>query len=73
MLGVLALSDRQQTEGRLLKLDSGTMMLGLGILLIAAPAALNDLRVARVLLVGSTGLSGLVHWLRKPSRGANNE
>ncbi|MBK7953691.1 MAG: hypothetical protein IPK02_06815 [Candidatus Accumulibacter sp.] len=56
MLGVLALSDRQQTEGRLLKLVSGTMMLGLGILLIAAPAALNDLRVARGLLVGSIGL-----------------
>ncbi len=35
-------------------------MLGLGILLIAAPAALKDLRVVRVLLVGSIGLSGLV-------------
>jgi hypothetical protein len=35
-----------ETEGRLLKLVSGTMMLGLGILLIVAPAALNDLRVA---------------------------
>jgi hypothetical protein len=55
-----------EPEGRLLKLLSGTMMLGLGILLIAAPAALNDLRVALVLLVGSIGLSGLVHWLRKP-------
>jgi hypothetical protein len=38
-----------ETEGRLLKLVSGTMMLGLGILLITAPAALNDLRVALVL------------------------
>ncbi len=62
-LGSRKLSER---EGRLLKLLSGTMMLGLGILLIAAPAALNDLRVALVLLLGSIGLSGLVHWLRKP-------
>jgi hypothetical protein len=54
-----------ETEGRLLKLVSGTMMLGLGILLIGSPAALNDLRVALALLVGSIGLSGLVHWLRK--------
>ena len=62
-----------EIEGRLLKLVSGTMMLGLGILLIAAPAVLNDLRVALVLLVGSIGLSWLVHWLRKPVQGAKNE
>jgi thiol-disulfide isomerase/thioredoxin len=62
-----------ETEGRLLKLVSGAMMLGLGILLIAAPAALNDLRVALVLLVGSIGLSGLIHWLRKPVLSGNNE
>ncbi|MBK8387065.1 MAG: hypothetical protein IPL11_16300 [Candidatus Accumulibacter sp.] len=62
-----------ETEGRLLKLASGAMMLGLGILLIAAPAALNDLRVALVLLVGSIGLSGLIHWLRKPVLSGNNE
>lgn len=62
-----------EPEGRLLKLVSGTMILGLGILLIAAPAALNDLRVVLVLLVGSIGFSGLVHWLRKPALGGNNE
>ena len=61
-----------ETEGRLLKLVSGAMMLGLGILLIAAPAALNDLRVALVLLVGSIGLSGLIHWLRKPRLAEKN-
>ena len=48
-------------------------MLVLGILLIIAQAALNDLRVALVLLVGSIGFSGLVHWLRKPVQGGNNE
>ncbi|MEF8767164.1 MAG: hypothetical protein ABTS16_06235 [Candidatus Accumulibacter phosphatis] len=62
-----------ETEGRLLKPVSGAMMLGVGILLIAAPAALNDLRVALVLLVGSIGFFGLVHWLRKPVQGADNE
>ncbi|HRF13409.1 MAG TPA: hypothetical protein PLR37_15055 [Candidatus Accumulibacter phosphatis] len=57
----------------MLKPVSGAMMLGVGILLIAAPAALNDLRVALVLLVGSIGFFGLVHWLRKPVQGADNE
>jgi thiol-disulfide isomerase/thioredoxin len=47
-----------ETEGRLLKLVSGTMMLGLGILLIAAPAALNDLRVALVLLAARSAFPG---------------
>jgi hypothetical protein len=59
-----------ETEGRLLKLVSGTMMLGLGILLIGAPAALNDLRVALALLAGSIGLSGLLHWLMRPTQAA---
>jgi len=50
-------------EGRLLKLLSGLMMLGLGVLLIAAPAALNDIRVALALVAGAIGTSWLVHRL----------
>jgi thiol-disulfide isomerase/thioredoxin len=52
-----------ESEGRLLKLLSGNMMLGLGIVLLVAPAALNDLRVALLLLVGALGGSWLVHRL----------
>lgn len=52
-----------ESEGRFLKLVSGSMMLGLGILLLLAPAALNDLRVALILLVGTLGGSWLVHRL----------
>ena len=44
-----------EAEGRFLKLLSGLMMLGLGVLLLAAPEALNDLRVALALLVGAVG------------------
>jgi len=51
-------------EGRLLKLLSGVMMLGLGGLLVVAPAALNDLRVALALVAGAIGVSWLVHRLR---------
>ncbi len=58
-----------ESERRLLKPVSGTTILGLGILLIAAPAALNDLRVALVLLVGSIGFAWWVDWLRKPAHG----
>ena len=36
----------QEHEGRILKLMSGTMMLGLGIALLIAPGALADLRIA---------------------------
>jgi len=59
-------------EGRLLKLLSGTMMLALGVLLVVAPAALNDLRVALALLTGSMGIAWLVHRLTGPGRGAKN-
>ena len=58
-------------EGRLLKLLSGVMMLGLGGLLVAAPAALNDLRVALALVAGAIGVSWLVHWLRPPGNDAD--
>jgi hypothetical protein len=47
----------------LLKLLSGIMMLSLGVLLVVAPAALNDLRVALALLTGSVGIAWLVHRL----------
>jgi hypothetical protein len=47
-----------EVEGRLLKLLSGIMMLSLGVLLVVAPAALNDLRVALALLTGSWALPG---------------
>lgn len=53
-----------ETEGRLLKLVSGLMMLGLGLLLVAAPAALNELWTAVALLAGAVGLSWLIHRLR---------
>jgi len=57
-----------ETEGRLLKLVSGLMMLGLGSLLIVAPAALNELHVALVLLIGALGGAWLIHRLRRPAR-----
>jgi hypothetical protein len=59
-LGSRKMSER---EGRFLKLLSGSMMLGLGVLLLVAPAALNDLRVALALLAGALGGSWLVHRL----------
>jgi hypothetical protein len=59
-------------EGRLLKLLSGTMMLALGVLLVVAPAALNDLRVALALLTGSMAIAWLVHRLTEPGRRTRN-
>ena len=55
-MGARKLTER---EGRLLKLLSGLMMLGLGLLLLAAPERLNDLSVALGLMLGAAGLTWL--------------
>ncbi|MFP5411263.1 MAG: hypothetical protein ACLGG6_09820, partial [Gammaproteobacteria bacterium] len=53
-LGARKLTER---EGRLLKLMSGLMMLGLGALLVLAPDALNRLGVAFALIAAAVGLT----------------
>jgi hypothetical protein len=55
-MGARKLSER---EGRLLKLLSGLMMLGLGLLLLVAPERLGHLGIALGLMVGA----GLLTWL----------
>jgi hypothetical protein len=55
-LGARKLSER---EGRLLKLLSGLMMLGLGVLLLVAPERLNNLGIAFGLMAGAIGLTWL--------------
>lgn len=50
-----------EEEGRILKLVSGFMMLGLGVLMVWFPAALNDLRVALGLLAGALIGAGVTH------------
>jgi hypothetical protein len=55
-MGSRKLSER---EGRLLKLLSGLMMLGLGLLLLLAPTMLSNLGVAFGLLAGAA----LLTWL----------
>ncbi|MBS4096270.1 MAG: hypothetical protein KGZ83_05460, partial [Sulfuricella sp.] len=55
----------QEREGRLLKLLSGNMMLGLGLALLFAPQLLNNL-AATALLLGLVGiLSGAMVWLER--------
>jgi hypothetical protein len=55
-MGVRKLSER---EGRLLKLLSGLMMMGLGVLLLVAPEWLDSLAVALGLLTGAVALTWL--------------
>jgi len=55
-LGARKLGER---EGRLLKLLSGLMMLGLGILLLAAPEWLNNLAATLGLMLAAIGLTWL--------------
>ncbi|MFA5082462.1 MAG: hypothetical protein WC474_07970 [Hydrogenophilaceae bacterium] len=55
-MGARRLTER---EGRLLKLLSGLMMLGLGLLLLIAPERLNNLLVAFALIAGAGGLTWL--------------
>jgi len=58
-MGSKKLSER---EGRRLKLLSGLMMLGLGIMLMVAPDMLNNLFAAFVLIGGALIITGLLTW-----------
>jgi hypothetical protein len=61
-MGARKLSER---EGRLLKLLSGLMMFGLGVLLLVAPQRLSNLMVAFGLMAGAGGLTWLAaKWTR---------
>lgn len=61
-LGSRKLSER---EGRVLKLLSGTMMLGLGALLLIAPQWLQDARVSIAVLLAAVALTVLVDALAR--------
>lgn len=53
-----------ESQGRTLKLLSGLMMLGLGLLLVFAPDALNNLLTAVALLVAALVTTGLIKSLK---------
>lgn len=64
-MGSRKLGERQ---GRLLKLLSGLMMLGLGILLMSAPQTLGNPVMALGLVAGAIVLTGLAAWAtRRPT------
>ena len=54
-----------EREGRLLKLMSGLMMLGLGLLLLVTPERLNSLWTAFGLLGGAVALTALADTLER--------
>lgn len=62
-LGAHKLTER---GGRLLKLLSGLMMLGLGLVLSIAPALLNNLWVSAALLAVTVGVTALAAWFTRP-------
>lgn len=63
----LTLGKRQLSEwqGRVLKLVSGIMMLGLGIILLTNPTLLNSVLVSFIILVSALGVSLLIAMLTK--------
>jgi hypothetical protein len=68
LLFTLTLGARKLTErqARLLKLISGLMMLGLGLLMLLAPERLGDPKVAVALLGGALGAGALMaFWERR--------
>jgi hypothetical protein len=67
MLFVLRFGSRKlgESEGRLLKLMSGMMMLGLGGVMLVAPMALNNAGVAIGLLVAAVLVTWLIHAVMK--------
>ena len=54
-----------EAEGRLLKLMSGMMMLGLGGLMLIAPTALNNAGIAIALLLGALALTTVIHFVSR--------
>jgi thiol-disulfide isomerase/thioredoxin len=69
LLFVFKLGSRKlgETEGRLLKLLSGMMMLALGLLLLIAPTALNNPGIAIGLLVAAVALTWVIHYFSRRS------
>lgn len=65
MLFVATLGSRRlkESEGRILKLLSGLMMLALGLLLLLAPERLNNPLTAMALLGTALAITALVVWL----------
>jgi hypothetical protein len=63
LLFVLRFGSRKlgEREGRLLKLASGMMMLGLGAVMLLAPAALNNAAIAIGLLLAAMALTTAIH------------
>lgn len=60
-------------EGRLLKLVAGSMMLGLGIVLLLKPALLNNALVSVALVAGTLAVSGMTAWVVRRLEGHRDE
>lgn len=56
-------------QGRVLKLVSGLMMLGLGVVLLVQPALLSDPATSALLLAGTVSLAALVALLARRGKG----
>lgn len=74
----VTLGKKQLTEwqGRVLKLVSGLMMLGLGAILLINPALLNNVKVSFIILAASLGVAMLIatvtkRWLATPGPSSN--
>lgn len=67
MLFVMKFGSRKlgESEGRLLKLMSGMMMLGLGALMLIAPMALSNAGIAIALLLGAVALTWVIHLISR--------
>jgi hypothetical protein len=65
MVFVVTLGARRLTamEGRILKLLSGLMMIGLGLVLLLAPEALNSPLTALALIVIALAVTACLAWL----------
>ena len=74
VLFVVTLGARKlsEDEGRILKLLSGLMMFGLGIVLLAAPDLLNQPLIALILIaIALIVTAGVVRWRRIESKESN--
>jgi thiol-disulfide isomerase/thioredoxin len=63
----ITLGKKKLTEwqGRVLKLVSGTMMLGLGVVLLINPSLLHNIIISFLLLVGTIAVCGIIVFITK--------
>jgi thiol-disulfide isomerase/thioredoxin len=73
VVATLKIGRFEERHGRLLKLLAGTVMLSLGVVLLVAPTAMENLLAATGVIVGSVVLALVIDWVNRRRQGGDEE